>query len=165
MRSIYRFLPISRPNLTLPQIPNSHQVFSSFQLFMDLISDSFYVYHVTFSRFWNPSSCLRGLTVTLSGCRSDVSLLWMRAKCAYWSEADQKGLLSSTFPLREATQLQNGKTGYSVLCARELMNCCCFGSVTLYSFFVSSNGRKLVHPITMAIFQSQIKCPIFSSRQ
>ena len=80
MCSTYRFLPISRQNLTLPRITNSHQVLNSFQLFMDLISDSFYVYHVTFSRSWDPSSCLKGLTLTLSGCRNDVSLLWMRTK-------------------------------------------------------------------------------------
>lgn len=135
MCSIYRFLPVSRHNLTLPQITNSHQVLNSFQLFTDLKSDSFYVYPDTFSGSWTPSSCLRSLTVTASGCRSDVSRLWMRTKRAYWSEPDLKGLPSSTSPLREATQLQNGKTGYSVLCGWELTNCCCFGSVTLYSFF------------------------------
>ena len=135
MCSTYRFLPISRQNLTLPRITNSHQVLNSFQLFMDLISDSFYVYHVTFSRSWDPSSCLKGLTLTLSGCRNDVSLLWMRTKSACWSEADQKSLPSSTFPLREAIQLQNGKTGSSVLWSSELMNWCCFGSVTLYRIF------------------------------
>lgn len=30
---------------------------------------------------------------TLNGCKNDVSLLHMRTKSAYWSEADQEGLL------------------------------------------------------------------------
>lgn len=93
MCSICRFLPTPRHILTLPQTTYAHQALNSLPFFMGLLSDSFYVYQVTFSRSQNPSSCLRSLMPTLNGCKNDVSLLHMRTKSAYCSEVDQEGLL------------------------------------------------------------------------